>query len=123
VNDYITALTGAGVWVAVGVTVFARLWVTAPVEDVAPTEPVVSGRHRRTCAADMVAELVPFEELMAYEDEFAHPQDTDPPRTWQWCPNDFRYESGALYPDGWICGHCSELAPVDSVTAGLGDAA
>jgi hypothetical protein len=83
----------------------ARWWVTQPAEP---------ARHRRSHAAELVAEVVPLDELLKYEAEYAAPYDTDPPRTWQWCPNDFRYESGALYPDGWICGRCFQAAQRES---------
>lgn len=83
----------------------ARWWVTAPAE---------AARPRRSHAADLVAEVVPLDELLKYEAEYAAPYDTDPPRTWQRCPSCCRAERGALYPDGWICGRCFQAAQRES---------
>jgi len=116
VNDYyIRALGGAVAWVAVWTAVFARVWVARPTEAAAPT----SGRHRAPKPlVRAVLDEVTLEQLLP-----PWPDETptfEPARTWQWCPNDFRYESGALYPDGWICGHCRELAPAEDAAATIG---
>ena len=114
-SDYAAALTGAGLWVGMGLLAIARWWASVP----APP-----ARHRapRPLVRAVLDEVTLEQLLPPWPDETAA-HDIEPARTWQWCPNDFRYESGALYPDGWICGHCQEIAPADNAAAGLGDAA
>lgn len=89
----------------------ARWWVTQPAEPARP---------RRSHAADLVAEVVPLDELLKYEAEYAAPYDTDPPRTWQWCPDCIRREPGVLYPDGWWCGNCKQPSPAEAPATTIG---
>lgn len=106
-NDKITA--GAMV-LMVDLTTAAKLarWWVSPV--------VEPGRHRRSRAAEMVDEVVPLDELLAYEAEYETPYGAAVAQGWRWCPNCCRSEPAVLNRDGWLCGHCLEPAPDTTTT-------
>ena len=101
-SDYITALTGAGTTVAVGAVMMARSWPTP-------------GQHRgprRVAELLAEAELVPLDELLTAEAEFATEYgDTTP--VWQHCPG---HDDGPLARNGWWCPACR--LPIHATTIG-----
>lgn len=98
-SDYVTALTGAGTAVAVGAVMVARSW-PAPNRYRGP---------RRVAELLAEAELVPLDELLTAEAEFATEYgDTTP--VWQHCPG-----HDTPVGDGWWCPTCR--LPIPALTA------
>lgn len=105
-SDYAAALTGAGLWVGLGLLALARWWATPP----APP-----ARHRAPRPlVRAVLDETKLEELLPPWPDAMPAFEADPPRTWQWCPSCICKERGALYPDGWICGRCFQAAQRES---------
>lgn len=102
-SDYLTALTGAGTAVAVGTVAMARSWPTP-------------GQHRgprRVAELLAEAELVPLDELLTAEREFADAYG-DPVPAWRCCPG---HDTPAR--DGWWCPTCRlPLATHTTTTTG-----
>lgn len=100
-SDYLTALTGAGTAVAVGTVMVARSWP-------------LPARHRgprRVAALLADAELVPLDELLSAEAEFATEYgDTFTP-VWRSCPG---HDTPAS--DGWWCPACHLPNPAHTAT-------
>lgn len=97
-SAYLTAMTGAGTCVAVGVVAIARIW------------PGPRGRHRAT------GRTVSLEELLGSPSAYTTPSFTDVPefaviaQCFDDCPNCEQTTAGVLHKDGWTCGQC--LTPV-----------
>ncbi|MGJ5831367.1 hypothetical protein [Streptomyces ossamyceticus] len=102
-SDYITALTGAGTTVAVGAVMMARSWPT----------PGQRRGPRRVAELLAEAELVPLDELLSAEREFATEYGNTAP-AWQHCPG---HDTPA--DSGWWCPNCH--LPVHATTTTTGD--
>lgn len=92
-SEYLTALTGAGTGVAVGLTVMARAWTTNPAKHRAtallPSEEVLCGPPSAYTAVDPNAETQAFGVL----------------RTgFGWCPSCQSTTAGVISRNGFRCG-------------------
>lgn len=88
-SQFVTAMTGAGTVVAVGLTMVARAWH------------VPAGRHRKPRPAPV---HVPLDALLGPTYETPHGAACTP--RWAYCPRCEEDAPGAVHGDGWQCGQC-----------------
>lgn len=89
-SDFVTALTGAGTAMAVGIVAMAR--ASAP-----------SGQHRKPPLRAVLDEAS-LEELLGPWPEPVCGAAVA--RAWADCPSCRKATAGVLHKDGWMCGEC-----------------